>query len=68
MQSKLIRVPAPLAKAIAKGAHRKETTQNQFIVDAIATALIALNDDQITKLLGQYTAEQEAQKGTPNHE
>jgi hypothetical protein len=57
---KLIRISPPLAYALFKGAHRTEKSQQEFIVDAVYHALMDLQDDQITLLLSQHAAMEDA--------
>jgi hypothetical protein len=60
--SKLLRIPEPLAKALKKGAHRKECSQHQVVLDAIASYLDTLNDPSITTLVGEHYADEAARQ------
>lgn len=60
--SKLIRIPEPLAKALKKGAHRKECSQHQVVLDAIASYLDSLNDPGIAPLVSDHYAEEAARQ------
>lgn len=64
---KLVRLSKPLAQAIAKGAHLKESSQQKFMCDAIENALIDLGDDTITSLVSAHQVleeEREKKRGT----
>jgi hypothetical protein len=53
---KMIRITSALAKAITKGAHRKEKSQNKFITDAVIKELGYLGDDEIDALVSEHEA------------
>lgn len=46
-----IRVHSKLALAIKKAAHRKETSQARFIIDALNAYLYALKDEELSVLV-----------------
>lgn len=56
--TKLIRLPKPLADALKKGAYRKETSQHQLAVDALATHLDQLGDKDVSALVHQHWDEE----------
>lgn len=67
MPNKLVRFTKPLAQALSKGAHRKEVSQQKFIIDAVESALLDLEDDATTQLVSfhQVLEEEREKKGNP---
>lgn len=69
--TKLIRMPEPLAKAVKKAAHRKETNQHQLVLDLIAAQLDAMGDPAISALVDLHyreEAERALNKSNPEPE
>lgn len=56
MKTKLLKYTDAFAKALRKGAHRREMTQHEFIMIATAKELRYVGDTDVDQLLDEHEA------------